>query len=589
MQRIVSAVRSELPGDRLPVLQRPAHRRAHRPRLPGHRRHASTPRPCSPSRPRSPSPSTARSTAGDDATVNRLLDGFYRPLVEPPQPGPRLRRLAGQGRGAAARPGRRRGAAAAVGAGPRARQGAGRADRARPGPARRRLTGRRTDDEDIAPSSTPGTSSATRPPPRASPRLGVEQVTLASAYHSTRALTPRHPRHRVVTAEHAAVLYPPDERAGGAASCGRTRPAPGRPATPWGEAAEALAAAGLEVHTWVVLAHNSRLGAEHPRTSVVNAYGDRYPWAPCIARPGRPRATCWTSPPRPPCGPARAAPNWSPSAGTASPTCTPTTRSRGVALGDAAQYLMSLCFCPACRDGYAGPAPTPTSWPRPSATRWPRCWARARTAADRCGAAGAARSDRRGCSATSRPPSTLDWRREQARSLQEQAVAAVRAAAPARLPGADARRPGRLPLRRERRAWTRRTSSPTPTAWCCPAPAAPRPATACSARRRARARAHVLAANFTVVARHGRQPRHAGRGRRARGRARRDANCGSTTRDWPPTRTSRGGARKALAALWQRFPERGDHGGTAALRSFARRETGGSCTPKSPPGRRRLP
>ncbi|MBO8196509.1 hypothetical protein ITI46_33490, partial [Streptomyces oryzae] len=25
--------------------------------------------------------------------------------------------------------------------------------------------------------------------------LGIQQVTLASAYHSTRALTPRHPRH----------------------------------------------------------------------------------------------------------------------------------------------------------------------------------------------------------------------------------------------------------------------------------------------------------------------------------------------------------------------------------------------------------
>ncbi|MEV6938732.1 hypothetical protein AB0N19_31035, partial [Streptomyces sp. NPDC051132] len=42
--------------------------------------------------------------------------------------------------------------------------------------------------------------------------LGVEQVTLAAAYHSTRALTPRHPRHRVVTAEYAAVLYPPGTR-----------------------------------------------------------------------------------------------------------------------------------------------------------------------------------------------------------------------------------------------------------------------------------------------------------------------------------------------------------------------------------------
>ncbi|TGZ18831.1 hypothetical protein DV517_38040 [Streptomyces sp. S816] len=155
--------------------------------------------------------------------------------------------------------------------------------------------------------------------------LGVEQVTLAAAYHSTRALTPRHPRHRVVTAEHAAVLYPPGDH-----WTGRTpRPYPaGRwaPGDAHGEAARALAGAGLAVHTWVVLAHNSRLGAEHPDTSVVNAYGDRYPWRP--ASPRRPPApTSSTSPPRPPYAPARRAPNWSPSAGTDWRICTPTTRS----------------------------------------------------------------------------------------------------------------------------------------------------------------------------------------------------------------------------------------------------------------------
>ena len=106
--------------------------------------------------------------------------------------------------------------------------------------------------------------------------LGVRQVTLAAAYHSTRALTPRHPRHRVVTAGFAAVLYPPDDRWEGRAL--RPRPAGDwAPGDTFGEAAGALADAGLEVHTWVVLAHNSRMGAEHPETSVVNAYGDRYP------------------------------------------------------------------------------------------------------------------------------------------------------------------------------------------------------------------------------------------------------------------------------------------------------------------------
>ncbi|MGX1671774.1 hypothetical protein [Streptomyces sp. NPDC055400] len=180
--------------------------------------------------------------------------------------------------------------------------------------------------------------------------LGVQQVTLASAYHSTRSLTPRHPRHRVVTAEHAAVLYPPGDRWQGR----DLRPYEAgdwAPGDAFGEAAEALAGAGLDVHTWVVLAHNSRLGAEHPDTSVVNAYGDRYPWAPCIAQPAtraylvdlaaeaavRPGAR----------GTELESLGWYGLAHLHAHD-----KTAGVGLGDAGQYLMSLCFCPSCRDGY---------------------------------------------------------------------------------------------------------------------------------------------------------------------------------------------------------------------------------------------
>jgi hypothetical protein len=183
--------------------------------------------------------------------------------------------------------------------------------------------------------------------------LGVQQVTLASAYHSTRALTPRHPRHRIVTARHAAVLYPPSPRRWS----GRAL----RPyaqdwvpcADPYAEAADALRAAGLSVHSWVVLAHNSRLGEEHPRTSVTNAYGDRYPWAPCIAQPEvRDYAVTLA---------AEAAVR--PGAdGTELESCGwygfahlhAHDKVGGVPLGPAAQYLMSLCLCPACAGGYAG-------------------------------------------------------------------------------------------------------------------------------------------------------------------------------------------------------------------------------------------
>ncbi|MFH9043903.1 hypothetical protein ACH4FA_31820 [Streptomyces sp. NPDC017966] len=180
--------------------------------------------------------------------------------------------------------------------------------------------------------------------------LGTAQVTLASAYHSTRALTPRHPRHRVVTAEHAAVLYPAGDRWSGRA----LRPYPAgdwAPGDAFGEAAAALADAGLQVHTWVVLAHNSRLGAEHPDTSVVNAYGDRYPWAPCIAQPAT-RAYLTDLAAEAAVRPGARGTELESLGWYGLAHLHAHDKTAGVGLGDAGQYLMSLCFCPSCREGY---------------------------------------------------------------------------------------------------------------------------------------------------------------------------------------------------------------------------------------------
>ncbi|ROV64337.1 hypothetical protein, partial [Streptomyces globisporus] len=252
--------------------------------------------------------------------------------------------------------------------------------------------------------------------------LGVRQVTLASAYHSTRALTPRHPAHRVVTAEHAAVLYPPDPDrwAGRALAPYRQSWTPGD--DPYGEAAEALAAAGLEVHSWVVLAHSSRLGAEHPDTSVVNAYGDRYPWAPCIARP-EVRAYLVDL-----AAEAAARPG---TRGTELESCGwygfahlhAHDKVAGVCLGDAAQYLMSLCFCAVCREGYGDVGADPEALS-----------AAVRRALEPAWSGGASPESGRGGIAELLGPTyadaTLRWRGRVARAFQEAAVAAVRAAAP---------------------------------------------------------------------------------------------------------------------------------------------------------------
>ncbi|SDN76732.1 hypothetical protein [Actinacidiphila guanduensis] len=252
--------------------------------------------------------------------------------------------------------------------------------------------------------------------------LGVRRVTLASAYHSTRALTPRHPRHRVVTAEHSAVLYPPSA-AHWAGSALRPRAAgdwSGGESDAFGAAAAALHAAGLEVHSWVVLAHNSLLGREHPDTCVVNAYGDRYPWAPCIAHPDvrdyLVRLAAEAAPRPGARGTELESLGWYGLAHLHAHD-----KIGGVPLGDAAQYLMSLCFCPHCRAGYAARGIDPEHL------------------------AGAVRlalapafgegSDEHGHAAVDRllgadlAARVLDWRTATAGSLQAEAVAAVRAAA----------------------------------------------------------------------------------------------------------------------------------------------------------------
>ncbi|MFD9093883.1 hypothetical protein [Streptomyces collinus] len=250
--------------------------------------------------------------------------------------------------------------------------------------------------------------------------LGVEQVTLASAYHSTRALTPRHPRHRIVTAEYAAVLYPAGHRWAGRG----LRPYPaGRwaPGDAYGEAAGALAAAGLEVHTWVVLAHNSRMGAEHPDTSVVNAYGDRYPWAPCIAQPAT-RAYLVDLAAEAAVRPGARGTELESLGWYGLQHLHAHDKTAGVGLGDAGQYLMSLCFCPACRTGYGEQGLDADELAAAVRDALEPLW---RGAADDGGWPTVGK-----LLGEDRAAATRAWRDTTARTLQEQAVAAVRAAAP---------------------------------------------------------------------------------------------------------------------------------------------------------------
>ncbi|MFH0244901.1 hypothetical protein ACGRHY_21320 [Streptomyces sp. HK10] len=260
--------------------------------------------------------------------------------------------------------------------------------------------------------------------------LGVEQVTLASAYHSTRALTPRHPRHRVVAARHSAVYYPVDPA--------RWESRRLRPYTqdwvagedPYGEAAAALADAGLEVHSWVILAHNTRLGGEHPHLTVRNAYGDRYPWAPCIAREEvRAYAAALAAE-------AAVRPG---ARGVELESCgwyglghlSAHDKTGGVRLGGAGRYLMSLCFCPECEAGYAAHGADPERLLRATAGALEPLW---RGEREEAAGGGRAREweEVEKLLGQELARAAASWREQVASAFQAEVVTAVRKAAAAR-------------------------------------------------------------------------------------------------------------------------------------------------------------
>jgi hypothetical protein len=177
--------------------------------------------------------------------------------------------------------------------------------------------------------------------------LGLDEVVLAAAYHAVRAVTPFHPRHRIVTRD-AAVYYRTDPaRWRGAA----LRPAEADPRGSFERAAARLRAAGLRVSAWAVLAHGCGVGAGNPSCHVRNAYGDGYPWALCIgAREVRDYVAAL----------AAEVAALGDAAAVELEACgwygidhgSVHDKTAGAAAGPAAEWLLSVCFCPACADAY---------------------------------------------------------------------------------------------------------------------------------------------------------------------------------------------------------------------------------------------
>jgi hypothetical protein len=177
--------------------------------------------------------------------------------------------------------------------------------------------------------------------------LGLDHVVLAAAYHATRALTPRHPAHRIVTIGHTALYYPIERwRWGGS----RLSPPPGPSSFP--AAASALRRAGVAVHAWAPITHIEPWPGAPGDLSVVNVYGDRYPWALC---PAQEAVQAYA---RQLAADLAALPDVS---GIELESCGwfglehlhEHDKIQGVRLAPPTARLMDWCFCPACRREYA--------------------------------------------------------------------------------------------------------------------------------------------------------------------------------------------------------------------------------------------
>jgi hypothetical protein len=110
--------------------------------------------------------------------------------------------------------------------------------------------------------------------------LGLNTVTLAGSYHAGKFLRPHGRSGKVYFPEDGTVYFKPD---GG--RYGAIRPLANHLLKERDVLAELLASGGIAVNVWLVLLHNTRLGSAHPRSTVANAFGDRYIYSLCPSAP----------------------------------------------------------------------------------------------------------------------------------------------------------------------------------------------------------------------------------------------------------------------------------------------------------------
>ena len=115
--------------------------------------------------------------------------------------------------------------------------------------------------------------------------LGLDAISVATAYHTFQQLRPQRPGAKLLTANTAAVYFQPDP-ALYQETVLRPHVAPlARRANPLARLAGACQREGLDLISWTVGLHNSHLAVNYPRCAERNAYGDNLGWSLCPGDP----------------------------------------------------------------------------------------------------------------------------------------------------------------------------------------------------------------------------------------------------------------------------------------------------------------
>lgn len=114
---------------------------------------------------------------------------------------------------------------------------------------------------------------------------GLNGVSLASVYHTVRALCPHNPRRAVYHGEGGVAYFRTDPVQFAESRIKPVESVLLSDGDALALACEAAPKHGLKVHAWTVLHHNTRLGTQFPDCTIENAFGDRYPFGLCPANP----------------------------------------------------------------------------------------------------------------------------------------------------------------------------------------------------------------------------------------------------------------------------------------------------------------